>query len=284
MLRGTAEFLDSFAESAVWEYAPTGNTPKWRRVEGKGARRAAFHRAYDQTTDTTRKVHDVVAEAGSVAVAYEFSVTFATDRPGLPAGAQALYECVNLFKVRDGPIVSEKQYTGPMLLGTGTEPASAGTTPKAGDKREKQEGPTMTDSSTKEVVMNVFAAWDSSAEEGPQSSLAFYADDCVWEFSPTTATPRWSRVEGRAAMSELRRQIYRNRRGLPTEISHVLVEGDSVVVAYTARSATTFDIPGFPAGSRRRTEIVNIYTVRDGLIVAERQHTGHTLLEREEQP
>lgn len=64
----------------------------------------------------------MVAEAGSVAVAYTFSVTFATDRPGLAAGARALYECVNLFKLQAGLIVSEKQYTGPMLLGNGTGP------------------------------------------------------------------------------------------------------------------------------------------------------------------
>ncbi len=115
MLHGTAEFLDSFAETAVWEYAPTADVPQWRRVEGKEARRAAFHRAYNQTIDATRTVHDVVAETGSVAVAYAFGVTFAADRPGLPAGARAVFECVNLFAVSEGLILSEKQYTGPML-------------------------------------------------------------------------------------------------------------------------------------------------------------------------
>lgn len=119
MLHGTDEFLDSFAESAVWEYAPTSEAPQWRRVEGKDARQAAFHRAYDQATRSTRKVHDVVAEGGSVAVAYTFGVSFAADRPGLPAGAHALFECVNMFEVRDGLIVSEKQWTGSMLLDDG---------------------------------------------------------------------------------------------------------------------------------------------------------------------
>ena len=115
MLRGTTEFLDSFADSAVWEYAPTADAPQWSRVHGKEARRTAFRRAYDQAIDSTRTVHDAVAEAGSVAVAYAFGVTFATDWPGLPAGARAVFECVNLFAVSDGLIVSEKQYTGPML-------------------------------------------------------------------------------------------------------------------------------------------------------------------------
>ncbi|MBK9344356.1 MAG: nuclear transport factor 2 family protein [Dehalococcoidia bacterium] len=115
MLHGTAEFLDSFADSAVWEYAPTAGAPQWRRLQGKEARRAAYHRVYDQATDTTMTIHEVVAEGGSVAVAYAFGVTFATDWPGLPAGARAVFECVNLFAVSDGLIVSEKQYTGPML-------------------------------------------------------------------------------------------------------------------------------------------------------------------------
>ena len=123
MLHGTAEFLDSFADSAVWEYAPTAGAPQWRRLQGKEARRAAYHRVYDQATDTTMTIHEVVAEGGSVAVAYAFGVTFATDRPGLPGGTRALAECVNMFQVRDGLIVSEKQYTGLTLLDDGTRPS-----------------------------------------------------------------------------------------------------------------------------------------------------------------
>ena len=114
-LHGTAKFLDSFTDSAVWEYAPTAGAPQWRRLQGKEARRAAYHRVYDQAIDTTTTVHEVVAEGGSVAVAYTFGVSFAADRPGLPAGVHGLFECVNLFAVSDGLIVSEKQYTGPML-------------------------------------------------------------------------------------------------------------------------------------------------------------------------
>ena len=122
-LHGTAKFLDSFTDSAVWEYAPTAGAPQWRRLQGKEARRAAYHRVYDQAIDTTMTIHEVVAEGGSVAVAYAFGVTFATDRPGLPGGTRALAECVNMFQVRDGLIVSEKQYTGLTLLDDGTRPS-----------------------------------------------------------------------------------------------------------------------------------------------------------------
>ncbi|KAA0241351.1 hypothetical protein EDM76_00025 [bacterium] len=120
---GTDRYLGMFAESAVWEFAPTAESPRWSRVEGKEAARALYYRVYDQRHGVSSTVHEVVAEGDSVVVAYTYSGTVSADVPGFPAGSRRNFECVNLYKVRDGLIVRCVQYTGSPVL---AEPAEKG--------------------------------------------------------------------------------------------------------------------------------------------------------------
>ncbi len=113
---GTDRFLEMFAESAVWEFAPTTESPQWRRVEGREAARALYYFVYRQRRDVSVTVHEVVAEGDTVALVGTMWNTLTVDARGFPAGSRLRFEYASIFKVRDGLIVSAKQLSGPGLL------------------------------------------------------------------------------------------------------------------------------------------------------------------------
>ncbi|MCE7928312.1 MAG: nuclear transport factor 2 family protein [Dehalococcoidia bacterium] len=122
-LAGTDRYLEMFADSAVWEFAPTAESPRWSRVEGKKAARALYQRVYDQRSDVSSTIHEVVTEGDTVVVTYTYSGTVSADVPGFPAGSRRNFEAVNLYTVSDGLIVRYVQYTGSPVLAEPPEEA-----------------------------------------------------------------------------------------------------------------------------------------------------------------
>lgn len=89
-------------------------------------------------------------------------------------------------------------------------------------------------------------------------------------------------MEGKEAARALYQRVYDQRSDVRSTIHQVVAEGDTVVVAYTYSGTVSADVLGFPAGSRRHFECVNLYTVSDGLIVRYVQYAGPALLEETE--
>lgn len=159
------------------------------------------------------------------------------------------------------------------------EMESGGTDPPIGTPRQtpgKEKGD-MTDNSPESVVLRALGLFDGS-REGTDRCLEMFAESAVWEFAPTTESPRWRRVEGKEAARALYYRVYDQSRGVSSTIHEVVTEGDTVVVTYTFSGTVSADVPGFPAGSRRNFEAVNLYKVSDGLIVRYVQYTGPPVL------
>lgn len=68
----TGRYLDYYADDAVWHFAPTAESPQWRRVDGKAARRALHHQVYDSATFLDMSVVQAVEDGNDVAVHYTF--------------------------------------------------------------------------------------------------------------------------------------------------------------------------------------------------------------------
>ncbi|MCA9831133.1 MAG: nuclear transport factor 2 family protein [Dehalococcoidia bacterium] len=126
--------------------------------------------------------------------------------------------------------------------------------------------------SPKEIVLGMMASFDASGRY-----LASYADDAVWDFAPTAENPTWARIEGKAARQQVHHMTYDRATFLEMTVNTAVAEGPFVAVAYTFRTRGIGQLPGLEAGAPLRIEVVTIYEVRDGLIVAQKQYSGPSL-------
>lgn len=114
----TGRYLDSYADDAVWHFAPTAESPQWRRVDGKAARRALHHQVYDSATFLDMSVVQAVEDGNDVAVHY----TFRMESPATASlGGRVRVEVTTFYSVRDGLIVAQKQFSGPTIPDTGSD-------------------------------------------------------------------------------------------------------------------------------------------------------------------
>lgn len=129
----------------------------------------------------------------------------------------------------------------------------------------------MGDNSPKALVLRATAVFDGTIP-GIDRYLEFFAEDAVWEFSPTQERSDWARLEGKSAARTLYHGVYSGVRDGMSEILNVVAEGDLVVLEGRWTSTAARDMNGVAAGTRRRHDFTTLFTVRDGLIVHARQY------------
>lgn len=115
---GSEQFMDLWADDIVVEYAPTQQSPQWRRIEGKEAMRKEHGRVSRWMRNRRARAQDIVVEGDSVAVTWAFWATAAVHMPGIPAGSRLRMDGADFYTVRDGLVVHLKQFTGPMVPDT----------------------------------------------------------------------------------------------------------------------------------------------------------------------
>lgn len=125
----------------------------------------------------------------------------------------------------------------------------------------------------KEIVLEASACFDGTIP-GIDRYLEYFAEEAVWEFSPSAESPSWLRIEGKEEARKLYRAVYATRAQGESATRSVVAEGNTVVVEASWTSTLTDAANGLPAGTRRRFDFVAIYGVADGLIDSFRQHTG----------
>lgn len=108
--------LDACAESVVFEVAPTHETLRWLRWDGKGALRAFLGPAYGHARDLRFATNTVVAEGHTVCYQATEFATLNEALHGLPADSRTRQEQVHIFEFHDSLIVSWRMFPGMHVL------------------------------------------------------------------------------------------------------------------------------------------------------------------------
>lgn len=141
----------------------------------------------------------------------------------------------------------------------------------------------MTDNSPKAVVLRTSEVFDGTIP-GVDRYLEFFAEDAVWEFSPTPERSDWARIESKPAARALYHRVYSGVRDGLNETLNVIAEGDLVVLEGRWTSTAARDMNGVAAGTRRRHDFTTLFTVRDGLIVHARQYAVTPIMVTSDSP
>lgn len=113
---GSDRFMRFWADDFVVEYGASAQFPQGRRLEGKPRMRRELEQASTAMRNRHVFVREMVADGDSVVVGYSFWATTAVDMASIPAGSRIRMDATSFFTVRDGLMVHEKQYAGPMVL------------------------------------------------------------------------------------------------------------------------------------------------------------------------
>jgi ketosteroid isomerase-like protein len=106
---GSDRFLEVYADDCAWYEMPTSLFPSGRSG-GVPEVRAAYEHAASLLRDRRADLHDVVADGNEAAMRYTWSAVVAGDSPLGPAGTRLVLEVAAFLEVRNGRIVSLREY------------------------------------------------------------------------------------------------------------------------------------------------------------------------------
>lgn len=134
----------------------------------------------------------------------------------------------------------------------------------------------MSETSPRAIVERFCALYDDGTPDsyGSDGFTALWSDDVVVEYGASAQFPQGRRLEGKPRMlAELERLggWLRNRHMVLRQMS---VDGETVGIAWSFWVTAAADMPGIKAGSRLRMDGADFMTVRDGLVVYDRQLSG----------
>ena len=134
----------------------------------------------------------------------------------------------------------------------------------------------MTDTSPMAVVERFCELYNDGTPDsyGSDRYTSLYAEEVVVEYGASERFPQGRRLEGKPRMLKELERVSGWMRNRYMSLREALQNGDSVVIGWSFWATTAVDMPGVPAGSRLRSDGVDFYTVRDGLIVYQKQYAG----------
>lgn len=143
----------------------------------------------------------------------------------------------------------------------------------------------MTDNSPRAVVERFYELYDDGTPDsyGSDRFTALWADDVVIEYGASAQFPQGRRLEGKPRILKELERIggwMRNRHAVLRDIS---VEGETVATGWSFWATTEVDMPGIPAGSRIRMDGADFMTIREGLVVYDKQLSGPMVLSIDEE-
>jgi len=113
---------------------------------------------------------------------------------------------------------------------------------------------------------------------GSDRFTSLWSEDFVIDYGASAQFPQGRRLEGKPRMLKELERASRLLRDRHTFEREMVAAGETVVVGASFWATTAVHMPGFPAGSRIRMDVVDFHTVRDGLIVHTKEYIGPMVL------